>query len=260
MRVCLRLLVVLMALLVGGPALAQEPKGWLGADVQDVTKAEADKLGWDTPHGAKLGVVASGSPAEKVMLKAGDIILTIDGVEAETAADFEKTIAAKKPATEVRLRVLSGGRERRVAVTLAERPKPQAADASAMPHLMLDTGGHMSLIRGLAFTPDGTQLISAGDDKVIRVWDWQAGKTVRTIRGQVWPGSEGKIFAMALSPNGRWLVSGGWFNKTQEEDIRLYDFATGKLIGLLRGHTAVVNSVAFSPDERASFREVVWAI
>jgi hypothetical protein len=31
--------------LIGGTALAQDAKGWLGVDVQDVTKAEADKLG-----------------------------------------------------------------------------------------------------------------------------------------------------------------------------------------------------------------------
>jgi hypothetical protein len=45
----------ILLLLVGGTAVAQEAKGWLGADVVDVTKAEADKFGWDTPHGAKLG-------------------------------------------------------------------------------------------------------------------------------------------------------------------------------------------------------------
>jgi WD40 repeat protein len=48
---------------------------------------------------------------------------------------------------------------------------------------MLDTGGHMAKMTGVTFTPEGKQLVSAGDDKVIRVWDWQAGKTIRTIRG-----------------------------------------------------------------------------
>src|SRR5437870_3548343 len=78
------------------------------------------------------------------------------------------------------------------------------------PQLMLDTGGHMAVVRGLLFSPDGKQLVSAGDDKVIRVWDWQAGKTVRTIRGETGSANEGKIFATALSPDGRWLAAGGW--------------------------------------------------
>jgi serine protease Do len=97
MCVCFGALVVIAALLISGSALAQEPKAWLGADVLDVTKAEADKLGWDTPHGAKLGVVASGSPAEKAGLKAGDIVLAIDRTLFDTSSDLETAIADKHP-------------------------------------------------------------------------------------------------------------------------------------------------------------------
>src|SRR5262245_60108878 len=230
MAAYLRLLIAVLALLTTCPARAEPPRGWLGADVLDVTKAEADKLGWDTPHGARLGVVASGSPAERAGLKTGDIIDLIDGVEVETSAAFEKAIAAKSPGSEVRLRVRSGGRERRIALTLGERPKVQIVAADARPHLMLDTGGHMGMIKGLAFTPDGKYLVSGGDDKAIRVWDWQTGKIVRTIRGQVGPGEEGKIFALALSPDGHRLVSAGWMVPPGEPGtvIRVYDFATGK--------------------------------
>jgi len=111
-----------------------------------------------------LGVVASGSPADKAGLKAGDIIDGIDGVEVETSSAFEKTTAASSPNTKVRLRVLSDSRERRVAVTLTERPKIHTGLDQAGPLLMLNTGGHIALIKGLAFTPDGEQLVSTGDD------------------------------------------------------------------------------------------------
>ncbi|MFY9641772.1 MAG: hypothetical protein WAK07_12865, partial [Rhodomicrobium sp.] len=75
-----------------------------------------------------------------------------------------------------------------------------AARADDRPIPQIDTGGHMAAIRGIAFTPGGKQLVSAGEDKVIRVWDVASGKTVRTIRGESALGSPGKIFAMALSP------------------------------------------------------------
>ena len=43
------------------------------------------------------------------------------------------------------------------------------AHAAQGPYLELDTKGHMALIRSLVFTRDGSELISASDDKTIRV-------------------------------------------------------------------------------------------
>ena len=56
MPLSIRLLVVVCGLLMGGPAVAQDKRG-LGADVQDVTKAEADALSWGTPHNSQLVTV-----------------------------------------------------------------------------------------------------------------------------------------------------------------------------------------------------------
>ena len=50
-----------------------------------------------------------------------------------------------------------------------------AADDPPAYFLDLDTGGHRGMVKDLAFTPDGEYLISASDDKTIRIWDWKAG-------------------------------------------------------------------------------------
>ena len=47
----------------------------------------------------------------------------------------------------------------------------EGGSKAGAPLLMLDTGGHMALIKDIAFTPDGQQLVSASDDKTIRVWE-----------------------------------------------------------------------------------------
>ena len=126
-----------------------------------------------------------------------------------------------------------------------------AARAADRPIPQLDIGGHMAIIRGLAFTPGSKQLVSAGEDKEIRVWDLASGKTVRTMRGESGLGSLGKILAMALSPDGKWLaVAGDLRTSTGEETqtMRLYDFESGKIVALLKGHTGFIRSLAFSPD------------
>src|SRR5262249_23858687 len=90
-------------------------------------------------------------------------------------------------------------------------------------------------------------------DKIIRVWDWQTGKTLRTIRGEVGPAVEGKIWAMALSPDSRWLAAAGWTHQQcmgRCGDVRLYEFATGRLAAVLEGHVNPVDALAFSPDSR----------
>ncbi|WP_069472358.1 WD40 repeat domain-containing protein [Candidatus Marithrix sp. Canyon 246] len=53
----------------------------------------------------------------------------------------------------------------------------------APPILQIDTGGHKSKINDVRFTSDGRYLVSAADDKLVRIWDLETGETVRTLRG-----------------------------------------------------------------------------
>jgi WD40 repeat protein len=124
--------------------------------------------------------------------------------------------------------------------------------AADEPQLIIDSGGHQATIRFVAFTHDGKYLVSAGEDKVIRIWDVASGQTVRTIRSQVGDGDEGKIYAVALSPDGRYLAVGGYLARRPDAGlIRIHNLETGEVVGsVLKGHTDVVTSLAFSPDGR----------
>jgi WD40 repeat protein len=253
MQASLRSLLVLVALLISSMASAQDQplKGWLGVELQDVTKEEADKLGWDAPRGAKVATSKSNSPADQSGLRAGDIIVAIDRAEIDTASELAAALETKRPGTQVRLTVLSGGRERRLTATLAEQPKSEAANAQGTLQLMLDTGGHMAKIAGVAITPDGKHIVSASNDKTVRVWDIASGKTTRIIRGEAASGNWGVIQAMALSPDGRLLALGGQFHasdRTMGSVVRVFDFASGRQEALLKGHGDVVRALAFSPD------------
>lgn len=91
----------------------------------------------------------------------------------------------------------------------------------------------------VAFTSDGKYVLSSGDN-VIHMWDILTGKEHRRFEGH-----SGPVPAMALSPDGRRLLTGG-----DDKTIRLWDVNSGKELHKFTGHTDTVQCVAFSSDGR----------
>ncbi len=117
--------------------------------------------------------------------------------------------------------------------------------AAPPPILVLDSGGHTSTVWKVLFTPDGKELISVSDDKTVRFWDVASGEPIRVLRPPIGPGPEGKLYAAALSPDGRTLAVGGWGLKDAFGSIYLITTATGRIERVLKGHTSVILSLAF---------------
>ncbi|CAG7852040.1 Ribosome assembly protein 4 {ECO:0000303/PubMed:16221974} AltName: Full=Notchless protein homolog 1 {ECO:0000250/UniProtKB:Q9VPR4}; AltName: Full=Ribosome biogenesis factor RSA4 {ECO:0000303/PubMed:19737519} [Serendipita indica DSM 11827] len=100
--------------------------------------------------------------------------------------------------------------------------------------------GHTSRVTAIAFSPDGSRIVSGSDDETIRLWDAETGQSL----GEPFRGHTNSVTAVAFSPDGSRIVSGSWDNT-----IRLWNAETGQSLGdPLRGHTNSVTAVAFSPD------------
>jgi len=88
---------------------------------------------------------------------------------------------------------------------------------------------------------DGRRIITCGyKDKTIKVWDLAIGEELRTLRGH-----NGFIYALAVSPDGKYIASGG-----DEKIIKLWDAQTGAEVMTLQGHLAPVSALAFSPNSK----------
>jgi len=131
-----------------------------------------------------------------------------------------------------------------------------AIEPSSEPVLRIEPGIHTANIRRIATDAKGRWLVTASDDKTARVWDLSNGQLLNTLRLPIGLGNEGRLYAVAISPDGETVALGGWtqFNNgagtpaVDGMDIFLYNRATGQLLRRLSGLPNAVLHLAFSPD------------
>ncbi|TAN53867.1 MAG: hypothetical protein EPN21_00190 [Methylococcaceae bacterium] len=130
-------------------------------------------------------------------------------------------------------------------------PAPAGAPPSR-PFLRLESGGHTAIIKRIAVDAAGRYLVSASDDKTARVWDAASGALLQTLRPPLGEGNEGKLYAVALSPDGSTVALGGWtgYGWDGTNSIYLFDRADGRLVRRLAGLPNVIHDLAFSRDGR----------
>ena len=103
---------------------------------------------------------------------------------------------------------------------------------------VLTLAGHPAEVWALAYTPDGSTLISGADDHSIQLRGAGDGRPRATLAGHT-----ALVASLAVSRDGKTLASAG-FDRT----VRLWDLPSGRPRAVLRGHTDRVRAVAFSPD------------
>jgi mono/diheme cytochrome c family protein len=163
-----------------------------------------------------------------------------------TVAEFTKRLKQSPTLARVLgpLRLASGTVQRQVfqegfaEVVRTLRLDEGTVKAQPLPAATNPFSGHIGSVLAIALTPDGTQAVSGGDDRTIRLWDVASGRELRRFEGH-----SGEVTTLAFTPDGKRLVSG-----SGDRTVRLWDVATGKELLSLRGHTDRVRTVAVSTD------------
>jgi len=96
--------------------------------------------------------------------------------------------------------------------------------------------GHAGWVHSLVFSPDGTSLISGGDDKTIKLWDMQTGGVIKTFEGHTEP-----VTSVSILPDCITIVS-----KSRDKTICLWDLQTGGCHHIIEQKDDV-GCVCFSP-------------
>ncbi|MEE1203610.1 MAG: hypothetical protein UHN59_04835, partial [Bacteroidales bacterium] len=68
--------------------------------------------------------------------------------------------------------------------------------------------GHSEYVYSVAYSPDGTKIISGSKDKTIKIWDANTGECLKTLEGH-----SDDVRSVAFSLDGTKIISGS-FDKT----------------------------------------------
>ncbi len=145
----------------------------------------------------------------------------------------------------------------------AEKVDPPRFDSDTpgdqQPILRLNYNGHSGRVNVVRFSDDGNQLVTAGQDKDVHVWQRDPRRRdfwihQRTIRWQVWRGPRGSVNDLAIRENEVAIAGYGAMGGTGE--VWIADTLSGKLIRSLAdydsAHRMTVDSLAWSMSASSS--------
>lgn len=237
---CVSLLTLTSALFATSAVAAE--RGWLGTIVVD-GPASAESNG----SGVLIREVVPGSPAERAGLRVGDVVLIVNGRVLASAAEFSAEIDAQVAGTVVSMTVVRDRSAYAYQVQLVQLPGSSTSTVATIPRT--DTTGHAGRIKRVQFLTSRPHLVSVGDDKVMRVWNWQTHEVVASYRGQIGSDAHGSLYALAISKDeSTAAVAGFLFDKTSTTSVvRIIDLLTGDVVRTLVGHGDAINDLAYSP-------------
>lgn len=117
--------------------------------------------------------------------------------------------------------------------------------------LRIEPGMHTAPIIHISASADGRLLASGSHDKTVRLWRVGADGALtlaRTLRPAIGSGNDGKVYAVALAPDGSWLAAGGWERSGGRHFVTIFDVDSGAVSARLGPLPNVIDDLEVSPD------------
>ncbi len=144
-------------------------RGMLGVTVQSVDADMAKSLGLSQVSGAIVSDVNPDSPAAQAGLKAGDVILALNGKTVDSSNSLRNHIAPLGPDATVTLRIARDGSERDVTVKLAELQSDRSASSARRPDGSAERGTFGMSVQPL--TPDLARRLGVEGENGVAIVD-----------------------------------------------------------------------------------------
>jgi serine protease Do len=109
--------------------------GWLGVQIQDVTRELAESFGMKKPQGALVAKIIPGSPADKAELQIGDIITEFNGQQIDTSGDLPPMVGMTPIDEKATLKIIRQGENKTVTFKVGLLPEEtdKVAESKAAP-------------------------------------------------------------------------------------------------------------------------------
>jgi serine protease Do len=191
-------------------------RGRIGIAIQEVTAPLAKSFGLEKPMGGLVSTVEKGGPADKAGMKAGDVILGVNGKAIERSTEIPPLVAAIKPGAKANFEVWRDGKKQAVAIEVGELKQEQPV-ARAQPEgreKAADTGK-----LGLAVRP-----LNDKEKKMLG----------ENVQGVVVEGASGPAMRAGIRPGDVVTAVNGKPVKSADELKKLVDAAKGEVALLVR--------------------------
>ncbi len=110
-------------------------RGLLGVQIQNLTPEIAKALGTKVTRGAVVAKVDRGTAADKAGIKAGDVIVAVNGEAVRNASDLRNKIGLARVGDSVKLDVLRDSKKLTLSAVLTPRRQAQAESGAIDPRL-----------------------------------------------------------------------------------------------------------------------------